>query len=96
VEDRLELETGRLPLVVLHAVGEHIEAGFLLLAGAELDGVLVGDAQVVAAVHRLVKGAEDPPLQPVWAREGRDSRDRQQYFLSADLHGSSESNATCG
>ena len=46
VEDRLQLEAGRLPLVVLRAVAQDVQPRVLLLARADLAGVLVGHPQV--------------------------------------------------
>src|SRR5262249_37348379 len=86
VEDRLQLEAGRLPLVVLRAVAQDVQPGQFLLARADLARILVGDARAVAAVDRLVQRAKDAALQPVWARERRDGRDRKQDFFTANLH----------
>ena len=87
VEDRLELEAGGLPLVVLRAVAQHVEAGELLLVRADLARVLVGDAEVVAAVDGFGEAAEDPPLEPVRPRERRHRRGGEEDLLAANLHG---------
>jgi len=86
VEDRLELEARGLPFVVLGAVAQDVQPGQLLLARADLARILIGDAQVVAAVDRLAQRAEDAPLQPVRPRERRHGRDGKQDFFTANLH----------
>jgi hypothetical protein len=86
VEDRLQLEAGGLPLVVLRAVAEDVQPGLLLLVRADLAGVLVRHPQVVAAVDRLAQRAENASLQPVRPRKGRHCRDGEQDLFAANLH----------
>jgi hypothetical protein len=86
VEDRLELEARRLPLVVLRPVAQNVQARPRLLEGDQLGRVLVGHPQVVAAVGGFELAAEHPALQPVRPGERRHRRDGEQDLFAANLH----------